>query len=254
MTAHIVITRPAHQAHSLIEGIKAAGGDVTLFPTIDILPSPLEQENKALIQHIGRYDIIIFISANAVEHGLTQIQAISTLPTTAQLATIGQSSARSLFQRLGKHPDIVPAGKFNSEGLLETKAMQNISDKNILIVRGDGGREHLKQTLQQRGATVDYLSVYQRIKPASTNVELEQHLQNNQIAVIVITSAQGLKNLVEMVGEKARKLLLQRPLLLINQRLVAIAKELGFKGDLFIATQASDDAIIKTLQQKKLLS
>jgi len=254
MAARIVITRPAHQADSLIEGIKAAGGDVILFPTLDILAHTLEQEDKELIQQINHYDIIIFISPNAVEHGLTQIQAISTLPSTAQLATIGQSSAKSLFNRLGKQPDIVPTDNFNSEGLLETKALQDVSNKKILIIRGDGGREHLRQTLQQRGATVDYLSVYQRIKPASNNAELEQHLQNNQIAVIVITSAEGLKNLVEMITEKMRKLLLQTPLLLINHRLVAVAKELGFKGDLFIATQASDDAIIKTLQHKKLLS
>ena len=254
MTARIVITRPAHQANSLVEGIKAAGGDVILFPTLDILAHTLEQEDKELIQQINRYDIIIFISPNAVEHGLTQIQAISALPSTVQLATIGQSSAKSLFDKLGKRPDIVPADNFNSEGLLETKALQDVSNKNILIIRGDGGREHLRQMLQQRGATVDYLSVYQRIKPTSNYAELEQHLQNNQIAVIVITSAEGLKNLVEMVTEKMRKFLLQIPLLLINQRLVAVAKELGFKGDLFIATQASDDAIIKTLQHKKLLS
>jgi len=254
MASRIIITRPAHQARALVEGIKAAGGDVVLFPTLDILAHPLEQEDKALIQQINRYDIIIFISPNAVEHGLNQIQTVSVLPGSAQLATIGQSSAKSLFNRLGKQPDIVPTGSFNSEGLLETEALQDVTNKNILIIRGDGGREHLRQTLQQRGATVDYLSVYQRIKPASDNSELEQHLQNNQIAVIVITSAEGLKNLVEMVTEKQRKLLLQVPLLLINPRLVATAKKLGFKSDLFIATQASDDAIIKTLQQKKLLS
>jgi uroporphyrinogen-III synthase len=250
----IVITRPAHQTRALARGIKAAGGEVVVFPTLDIIPAPLSDENKKLLLQLNEVDIIIFISPNAVEHGLTQIQSVGKLPDSIQLATIGQGSAKSLHERLGKQPDIVPDENFNSEGLLANAALQNVADKRILIIRGDGGREHLKQTLLQRGARVDYLNVYQRIKPAKVSGELEQHLQNKRIAAIVITSAEGLKNMLEMVDQSVQNQLLHIPLLLINQRLVASAKDLGFKGDLFIATQASDNAIIETLQQNHLLS
>jgi uroporphyrinogen-III synthase len=117
-----------------------------------------------------------------------------------------------------------------------------------LIIRGNGGREHLKQTLKQRGAHVEYLNAYQRIKPATDTSDLEQYLQNNQIAAIVITSAEGLKNLLEMTPENVTSQLLKVPLLLINKRLVAIAKDAGFRSKLFIATEASDDAILEALQ------
>lgn len=246
----IVITRPAHQAQALSQGIKAAGGDVCLFPTLEIIPTSPSQQHKDTIQKLDKFDIIIFISPNAVDHGLN---FISKLPTNALLATIGQGSANQLKRKLGKDPDIVPAENFNSEGLLATNAMQNVENKRILIVRGNAGREVLKQSLEKRGAIVEYLSVYQRMKPATDSTDLEQYLQNSQVAAIVITSAQSLKNLLEMTPKKAINQLLQTPLLLIHQRLVNIAKEAKFTGKLMVATQANDEAMIKTLKENSLL-
>lgn len=254
MKQRIMITRPAHQAEKLVRSITAAGNETFLFPTLDILPAELSQESKEKIQHINQFHIIIFISPNAVEHGLKHIQAISPLSDKVLLATIGQGSAKALHAILGKWPDIVPEEHFNSEGLLATTAMQNIANKHILIIRGNAGREHLKETLQQRGAQVEYLNVYQRVKPASNTTDLEQYLQNNQIAAIVITSAASIKNLTEMTPATVISQLLQVPLLLINKRLVYIAKEAGFNGELFVATEASDDAIITSLKKHCLLS
>lgn len=195
MKLHIMVTRPAHQAARLAEGITAIGAEAFLFPTLAILPAELTDEDKQKIRQINQYDIVIFISPNAVEHGLKHIQAITDLPANILLATIGQGSAKTLHTLLGKQADIVPKENFNSEGLLATASLQNVADKHILIIRGNGGREHLKQTLQQRGAQVDYLNVYQRVKPETNTANLEQYLQNNQIAAIVITSAESLKKL-----------------------------------------------------------
>ena len=254
MTPRIMITRPAHQAGPLSQAITKAGGEAFLFPTLEIIPSQLTEENIDTIQQLKQFDIIIFISPNAVEYGLQQIKQQTTLPEKTLLATIGQGSANAVFQQLGKQPDIVPQENFNSEGLLATPAMQNVSNKRILIVRGDGGREHLKQTLEQRGAHVAYLNVYQRTKPAISTSDFEQYLQNNQIAAIVITSATSLKNLLEITPANVTPQLLQVPLLLINQRIVDIAKAAGFISDLFVAAEASDDAIIETLKKYTLLS
>jgi uroporphyrinogen-III synthase len=253
MKKHIVITRPKYQANALAKDIKAVGGNIFLFPTLEITPVQLTQTDKEKIQHLSQTDIIIFISPNAVEHGLNHIEALTEIPKHILLATVGQGSAKILSTRLGKQPDITPEKNFSSEGLLETTAMQNVTNKRILIVRGNGGREHLKQTLQQRGALVEYINAYQRVKPETSATDFEQYLQNNQIAAIVITSAESLKNLLELVPEKVIPQLLQVPLLLINQRLVDIAKEAGFNNKLFIATKASDDAIIESLKTNNLL-
>ncbi len=248
-----MITRPEHQSGTLARGIKTAGGEAFLFPTLEIIPAELSDKNKEKIQQINQYDIIIFISPNAVEHGLNQIQAITNLSENVLLATIGQGSAKAVNARLARQPDIFPEKDFNSEGLLATDAMQNVANKRILIIRGNAGREYLKQTLLQRGADVEYLNVYQRIKPTTNTSDLEQHLQNNQIAAIVITSVTNLKNLLELTPDKVTSHLLQVPLVLINKRLVDIARETGFNSTLLVATEASDDALIETLKNNYLL-
>ncbi|MDH5600493.1 MAG: uroporphyrinogen-III synthase [Gammaproteobacteria bacterium] len=254
MNKYIMITRPAHQSEKLVEGINAAGGDTFLFPTLAIEPIPLSNENFDKVKLINHFHMIIFISPNAVEHGLNYIRGITQLSNEVLLATIGQGSARALEAYLGKKPDIVPDENFNSEGLLATRAMQEVKNKRILIVRGNGGRELLKQTLVQRGALVEYLDAYQRVKPVIDTHELVLNLQNNQIAAIVITSTESLKNLVDMTPEKVRTQLLQLPLLLINNRLIDTAKEAGFNGELYVANEASDKAIIETLKLNNLLS
>lgn len=250
----IMITRPAHQAGPLAKGIKAAGGEAFLFPTLNIIPAELSQKNIEQIKHINQFDIIIFISPNAVEHGLNLIKSQRELPESILLATIGQGSAKAVYEHIGKQPNIVPKENYNSEGLLATSAMQNVANKRILIIRGNSGREHLKQTLEQRGAVVEYLDVYQRVKPTTNTSDLEQYLQNNQIAAIVITSATSLKNLMDLTPAKVTPQLLQTPLLLINKRLIDIAKEVGFNNNLYVATEASDKAIIESLKKNTLLS
>lgn len=254
MKKHIMITRPAHQCEKLVAGIRAAGAEPFLFPTLAIEPIPLSNENIDKLELVNHFHIIIFISPNAVEHGLNHILGVSQLSDKVLLATVGKGSARALKAYLGKQPDIVPEENFNSEGLLATAALQDVENKRILIVRGNGGRELLKTTLQQRGALVEYLDAYQRLKPETDSRELVHNLQNKRIAAIVITSAESLKNLVEMTPAEVRPQLLQIPLLLINNRLVDIAKEARFNSPLFVATDASDDDIIETLKHHHLLS
>ena len=247
-----MITRPAHQAGKLVEGITSAGGETFLFPTLDIIAAEPSSENETIVQKINQFDIIIFISPNAVEHGLNLIQKCASLSKNTQLATIGQGSAKALKTKLGVQPDISPQEIFSSEGLLDTSELQNIKDKNILIIRGNSGREKLKEILEQRGAHIDYLNAYQRVKPATDTTELEQNLQNNKIAAIVITSGESLKNLLELAPKNVLQQLLEVPLLLINKRLIDIAKKAGFTGNLGIATEASDDSIIKGLKDSYL--
>ena len=246
-----MVTRPVHQAAHLAEGIKMAGGEPFIFPTISILPTPLSTSDKKRLQDIKQFDIIVFISPNAVEFGLNHIVK---LPENTRLATIGGGSAKALEKKLGRRPDISPKENFNSEGLLATPEMQDVQNKHILIIRGQGGREHLKQTLEQRGADVEYLNVYQREKPKTNSHDYEQYLQNNELAAIVITSAESLKNLLALTPKEVRPQLLRVPLMLINQRIVSHAKEAGFGDEIYLATQASDDAIIKALEDHHLIS
>ena len=68
--AGIVITRPARQAAGLAGEIAAMGGNPLIFPAIVILPPEDEAALRAAQRELARYDIAIFVSANAVEYGV----------------------------------------------------------------------------------------------------------------------------------------------------------------------------------------
>lgn len=234
----ILVTRPKGQETRLCELIEAAGGEAIRFPVLEIAPAA---QAPAALARLAQFDLFIFISPNAVTHGMNLIEQAGGLPTAARLATVGQGSARELQQRLGRAVDIVPGGRFNSESLLAEPAMADVAGKRVLILRGKGGRELLANTLRERGAEVEYAEVYQRLCPAAEGRPWEQ-----AIDIITVTSGEGLRNLYAMVGQSGRTWLRQTPLLVINGRLGEIAHELGIATTV-VSRQASDDSIVEAL-------
>ncbi len=240
----VLITRPAHQAGHLCDLIAAAGGQPIRFPALairDLSTSPAVQAQLDLLQN---YHLAIFISPNAVRYGLSAIAQHGGLPPGIKLATVGKGSATALEQELGHAPDIVPTDNYDSEALLAMPAMQQVKGQRLLIVRGEGGRGVLADTLRQRGAMVDYLEVYRRECPVADNTD-RAWLEKTDI--ITITSSEALRNLVTLTAEAQRSQLLAKPLIVVSERTAALAQELGFRHPALIAEHASDEAILQAL-------
>ena len=118
---------------------------------------------RALIARLPQFQLAIFISPNAVQHGMQAIQRAGGLPAALQVATVGFGSASALHDYGVKV--IAPQLRFDSEALLALPEMQQVRDKRVAIFRGDKGRELLGDTLASRGATVEYVTCYHRSKP-----------------------------------------------------------------------------------------
>lgn len=241
---HVVVTRPRGQEQTLCELIEAAGGASLHYPVLEIEET---SQPAPQLQRLSQYDLLVFISPNAVARGMNLINAHGGLPAGIQTATVGRGSGRELKRILGRAPDIVPTAQFNSEGLLALPQMQQMQGKRVLIIRGEGGRELLAETLRQRGAEVEYAEVYRRALPQADNAALMHAWARNEIDIIVVTSGEGLRNLYEMVGQLGRQWLRKTPILVINERLVQLAQELGLEQPPIIAAEASDAGIVAAL-------
>lgn len=250
--AKIMITRPAHQAGNLIKNLQNSGTEVFAFPTIAI--EPIKLQDNALASPLNQYHIIIFISPNAVEHSASLLSSHKESLQKVKFATVGQGSARSILNLLGRQADIIPEKEFNSEGLLSHPQLQDVANKRILIIKGKGGRETLRETLQQRGAQLEEIDVYQRVMPDINNQPAIEDLQNHTIAAIVITSGEAIKNLVAMLPSSSHSELFKVPLILVNQRQAEIARESGFHAPVYLSVTASDDSIINCLIQNGLVN
>ncbi len=92
----VLVTRPAHLADELADAVAAAGGRVIAFPVIDIVPEDPANVAGAL-SRLAPADIVIFVSRNAVQHGL------DTLDSKAAIAAIGPATRDALRGPAGRH-------------------------------------------------------------------------------------------------------------------------------------------------------
>ncbi len=232
----------------MIELIETAGGSALPFPTIEILPPHNPETALEQFRQLEQFNILLFISANAARIGLEIIQQQGDLPENIQIAAVGKATTRAL-NRAGVAVDILPERRFDSEGLLATPQLQAVDGKRILIVRGEGGRELLAETLRRRGAEVLYAEAYRRTIPQIDPDPLLQAWHQDRLDAAVVTSNQSLDNLISMVGEAGHAPLLQTPLVVISERTREVALERGFSHLPALTSAPSDTAILDTLAE-----
>jgi uroporphyrinogen-III synthase len=236
----ILVTRAAHQADGLSRRIEAGGGRAIRFPALEIAACEQPERIRTLLRQ--RWDVIIFVSPNAVTHAM---KLLSDDRLQATLGAVGQATAAALRQ-YGYSIDLVPRDRYDSEGLLMLAPLREMAGQRVLIVRGKGGRALLGERLEARGADVGYAEVYQRMKPKVDPEPLLAHWRE-QIDLVTATSVEVLDNLIAMLGAKGWPLLRDTPLLVISERMRGEAKLKGFET-ILLAHGADDDAIMSAIQ------
>ena len=166
----LIITRPAAQSASWLSRLRAAGVDASALPLIEIAPAPDEQAVKRAWQSLPEMAFVMFVSANAVEHFLAARPPGALWPRTLQAGSPGPGTARALLDAgLGASQLVTPdeaAGRFDSEALWGLIGQRDWAGTQVLVVRGEAGREWLAQRWREAGAQVHFLAAYQRLSPA----------------------------------------------------------------------------------------
>lgn len=240
--AHVLVTRPQHQAANLCRLIEQHRGIAVEFPTLEIISTGNRDAIVETVSNLQRFQWVVFISANAVNFALSAIDGTIDRFHSVHIAAIGQATARALESE-GLHPDLTPINGSDSQALLAMPAMQAVSGQRILIVRGVGGLEYLGHELKRRGADIDYLEVYRRVIPDVDPTPLIALLRQNRLNLITATSGEALQNLLIMLGEDNRRLVLDLPLIVISGRIRHLAEDMGFKRVL-VSDSPSDTAIL----------
>lgn len=243
--AHILVTRPEHQAENLSHLIEERGGVAVRFPTLDIVSRDNADEIQDTLANLDRFQWVIFISVNAVNFALKANGGKIARTKSVRFAAVGQSTAQAM-KVAGLPVDLVPENGYNSEALLAMPQLQQIEGQNCLIVRGEGGREQLATVLRSRGAEVNYLEVYKRISPRIDSSSVVKLLEQHSLDVITVTSAEALQNLNLMLGEKNNKLLSLIPLVVVSDRIRRQAFDMGFNR-VTVTKSPIDTAILETV-------
>ncbi|MCK9394977.1 MAG: uroporphyrinogen-III synthase [Methylobacter sp.] len=242
--AHVLVTRPEHQAENLSRLIEQRGGIAVRFPTLEIVARD-DVRIKPTLANLDKFQWVVFISANAVNFALKANSGKIPRTKSARFAAVGQATAQAM-KMAGLPVDLVPEHGYNSEALLMMPQLQQVEGQNCLIIRGEGGREQLATALRSRGAEVDYLEVYKRITPRIDSSPVVALLARRRLDAITVTSAEALQNLSLMLGEKNNKLLLSIPLVVVSDRIRRQAFDMGFNR-ITVTDSPIDTAILETV-------
>ena len=236
----VIVTRPARQAALLTRQLAALDATPIVIPAIVILPpanrAPLDDAHAAL----ARYDIAIFVSANAVEYGVpaphvwpAKLLTLAPGPgTSAALAATGITDAR------------IPASTFDSDGMLELPELHDVEGKRVVIFRGEGGRGQLGDALRQRGAEVTYVECYRRAAPTTGAAGLREVLLDARAHALTLTSSEGLDNLCALLDGADLGRFKQLPAFVPHPRIALHARDLGFVP---VETRGADAGLIAGL-------
>jgi len=230
----VLITRPEAQATILLEKLTVLGAKVVSMPVIEIVPIAPEDWSDVTM---AEQNMLIFVSRNAVLSFVAGFE--ERLPDNIKYVAVGAATARCLLAS-GMSVDIQAPAPAGSESLLALPEMQNMAGKQILIVRGETGRELLADTLIARGATISYLEVYRRCLPTYNETGVSTALLADWL---VVTSVAGLQNLCQIVNNEGIKL---KMLLVVSERIKQVAVELGFQH-IFVSDDVSDAAVVNRI-------
>jgi uroporphyrinogen-III synthase len=237
----IVVTRPAHQTQAFARLIRNAGGRPLLFPAIEIRDIEDPGPFMRIVDRLDEFDLAVFVSPNAVERALGLIGGRRGFPRRLQVATVGGGSVKAL-ERFGITGVVAPRGRTDTEALVELPALAAMHGRRVVIFRGAGGRELLGATLRARGAAVEYAECYRRVKPELDATPLLQIWTRSGIDAITVTSSEGLRNFVEMIGPLGRERLPDMPLFVPHLRIAEAAQGLGVRR--VIVTGPGDEGML----------
>lgn len=117
------------------------------------------------------------------------------------LAAVGPSTASALEDE-GLQADLMPA-RYQAEGLLEALLERyhgNIAGIPILMVTPRDYRPILREGLEDAGARVDTIAVYETVLPDG-NRQLLQRALTEPFDLVTFTSSSTVKNFVEMIED-----------------------------------------------------
>jgi uroporphyrinogen-III synthase len=235
----ILVTRPQEQADGLCQRIEAAGGRALRLPllVIEAVETPVMAHCLA-----EPWDWILFISHNAVRYAAPWLTECKP---EARIAAIGANTAMSLAKQ-GIRVDLTPELEFNSESLLAMPELMAVDGRKILIVRGQGGREHLGDTLGRRGATVAYAEVYRRVPAVIDPEPWRQCGPAGTLHALTLTSGEALDHLHHALRDVVSGWMQTLPLVIPGSRLECLARDKGWQR-VKVATQPGDAAMLRAV-------
>ncbi len=205
----LIVTRPRAQALAWVQALQALRCPAYALPLIDIQPTPKPAALLQAWQNLAGVAAVMFVSANAVRAFFGQRPAGSSWPAGTLAACTGPGTATALASAGLPQANIVQppadAPRFDSETLWQQlqPCLSSWQGRQVLVVRGEQGRDWLAEQLRAQGAQVLHLSAYRTLAPhpdAQATARLQAALARPQQYVWHFSSSLAIQHLRSWAG------------------------------------------------------
>jgi len=192
----VLVTRAAHQAGKLSDGLRALGAEPVEVPVLEIRPpASLEDLDRALRQ-LDTYDWLIFTSTNTVRAVMDRAAELGVdvkQARTAKVAAVGDATAAAL-RKACVEVAFVPAS-YVAESLVDGFP-EPVRGRRILLARASIARDVIPTAMREAGAQVDVADAYRNALPESAP-ELLRAALLEPIDAATFTSSSSVTHLAE---------------------------------------------------------
>lgn len=242
----------------LVAALERHGLRTHQFPLLDIAPTPNLDDLRAALGDPSRYALVVFVSPNAVQQAFSAMPEGFRWPQEVPVAVVGPASAQALAthgvappaHRVIKPDTHADDARQDSEALYARLDVPSLSGREVLIVRGNGGREWLADQLREAGASVRTAEAYRRSVPvpdAAAWLALRAVLSSRH--AWTLTSSEAVRNLDELARANLSPADLDTlhgaPCFASHARIVEQAESLGFRD--VTLTGAGDDRLLASV-------
>lgn len=243
----VLLTRPAPQADKWVQALRGAGLDALSLPLIEITGAPDPAAVQRVWADVARFDALMFVSANAVEHFFALCpEGSEPAALKPRCFVTGPGSLAALQQagvpREGIDAPDTNAAQFDSEALWQVVGAQVQPGWRVLIVRGNSGtgdtdpeetdasqgvgRDWFASRLTEKGAQVEFLVTYARRAPQlRANAQMLLQVAATDGSVWLFSSSEAVSNLRSMVPAQSWK---SARAIATHPRIAQSAREAGF--------------------------
>jgi uroporphyrinogen-III synthase/uroporphyrinogen III methyltransferase/synthase len=195
----VLVTRAAHQAGKLSDGLRALGAEVVEVPVLEIRPPADFGPLDLAIYQLAAYDWLIFTSANTVRAVADRARelGVALVADHAKVAAVGGATEAAL-SKAGLQVHFIPES-YVAESLVEGFPGE-VRGKRVLLARAAIARDVVPDALRGRGAHIDVVDAYRNVMPEDAPVQLVRALQE-PVDAATFTSSSTVKHLAQAARE-----------------------------------------------------
>jgi len=165
----VIVTRPPAQAVAWVQTLRELGLDAAALPLLGIGPPDDLAPVHAAWARLRDFRLITFVSPNAVQYFFAERPEGTPWPDGTMAGSTGPGTSAALRdQGIALTNLVEPAAdsaSFDSEALWARIADWPWDGRQVLVVRGEDGRDWLASALRQQGAELHFVAAYRRLQP-----------------------------------------------------------------------------------------